>query len=113
MRWETFQRPRRGKRSELAATVSPNGNVIALSAAARAALGNPARVVLLYDAAERLLAVRAAGPDEVAAYRVSPASGGVSIRGLLNAYATHATPGRRAAELLDHPDHGRLVTVPL
>lgn len=106
MTWEAFARPRgrsypdRVPGPTITVTPPPH-RTIALNIDARHTIGNPAHVVLLYDAALGLLGVRAATLDEEPdAYRMG-AGGQVSIGRLLTHYRlAHPTPGRRACGVI-------------
>lgn len=80
--FELFIRPRPagGKpRRPPEITVLRGGLQLRLNAAAYAALGRPARVVLLCDPQARIIGLRPAPADDAAAFRVSGGGGGRTV----------------------------------
>lgn len=103
MPWETFTRPARSTVRPMV-TVAASGHYLTLNRAAFAAIGRPAAVVLLWDAATRTIGLQAAGPDEVDCYSVTRigTAGKVTARAFLRYYNLVTGETRQlAAEMRD------------
>lgn len=88
MAWEVFdRRDNRRRREGSALTIRKDGASLALNRGAWEALGEPDRVVLLYDRRRGAVGVRPAPAEDPYAYAVSRARGAFVVSG--KAFARH------------------------